>query len=164
MKYKHEYLQINNLDTKIPNNYLNDNTLTRMMHLIFLFINFNFFFLFFLSLAMGWRPLSCVVRRPLTSSSQELMGILTEFCMYSTRHTFWYSLMLIPSIPMLPYACWSLSLLSLLILMLIILMLILIESRSLLIVYWLGDRKLINAYLSKNSIQNINLPKEFLKI
>ena len=47
--------------------------------------------------------------------------------------------------------------------MLIILMLILIESRSMLIVYWLDDRKLINAYLIKNSIQNINLPKEFLK-
>ena len=58
-----------------------------------------------------------------------------------------------------PFACWSLCLLWLLILMLIILMLILIESRSMLIVYWLGDRKLINAYLTKNSIQNINLPK-----
>ena len=58
-----------------------------------------------------------------------------------------------------PFACWSLCLLCLL-----ILMLILIESRSMLIVYWLGDRKLINAYLTKNSIQNINLPKEFLKI
>ena len=41
---------------------------------------------------------------------------------------------------------------------------ILIESKSMLIVYWLGDRKLINAYLTKNSIQNINLPKEFLEI
>ena len=39
-----------------------------------------------------------------------------------------------------------------------------VESRSMLIVYWLGDRKLINAYLTKNSLQNINLPKEFLKI
>ena len=48
--------------------------------------------------------------------------------------------------------------------MLIILMLILIEGRSMLIVYWLGDRKLINAYFTKNRIQNINLPKEFLKI
>ena len=69
--------------------------------------------------------------------------------------------MLIPSIPLFadPYA-W----LFLLNLMLIILMLILIESRSMLIVYWLGERKLINAHLTKNSIQNINLPKEFLKI
>ena len=63
-----------------------------------------------------------------------------------------------------PFACWSLCLLCLLILMLIILKLILIESRSMLIVYWLGDRKLINAYLTKNSIQNIYLPTEFLKI
>ena len=63
-----------------------------------------------------------------------------------------------------PFACRSLCLLCLLILMLIILMLILIESRSILIVYWLGDRKLINAYLTKNSMQNVNLPKEFLKI
>ena len=62
------------------------------------------------------------------------------------------------------FACWSLCLLCLLILMLIILMLILIESRSMLIVYWLGERKLNNAYLKKNSIQNINFPKEFLKI
>ena len=44
-----------------------------------------------------------------------------------------------------PFACWSICLLCLLILMLIILMLILIESKSMLIVYWLGDRKLINA-------------------
>ena len=29
---------------------------------------------------------------------------------------------------------------------------------------WLGDRKLINAYLTKNSMQNIYLPTEFLKI
>ena len=43
-------------------------------------------------------------------------------------------------------------------------LIILIESRSMLIVYWLGDRKLIIAYLSKKSIQNINLPKEFLNI
>ena len=63
-----------------------------------------------------------------------------------------------------PCACWSLCLLCLLILMLIILMLILIESRSMLIVYWLGDRFLINAYLTENSIQNIDLPKGFLKI
>ena len=42
-----------------------------------------------------------------------------------------------------PYACWFLCLLCLL-----ILMLILIESRSMLIVYWIGDRKLINAYLT----------------
>ena len=48
--------------------------------------------------------------------------------------------------------------------MLIIMMLILIESSSMLIVYWLGNRKLMNAYLTKNSIQNIKLPKEFLKI
>ena len=48
--------------------------------------------------------------------------------------------------------------------MLIILMLILIESRSMLIVYWLDDRKLINAYLTKNNMQNSYLPKEFLKI
>ena len=41
---------------------------------------------------------------------------------------------------------------------------ILFESRSMLTLYWLGDRKLINAYLTKNSIQNINLQKEFLKI
>ena len=70
--------------------------------------------------------------------------------------------MLIPSIPLIadPYACFA----CLIILMLIILMLILIESRSMLIVYWLGDRKLINAYLTKNSKQNINFPKEFLKI
>ena len=60
-----------------------------------------------------------------------------------------------------PFACWSLCLLCFL-----ILMLILIESRSMLILYWLGDRMLTNAYLTKkkNSIQNINLPKEFLKI
>ena len=64
-----------------------------------------------------------------------------------------------------PFACWSLCLLCLLILMLIILMLmILIESRSMLIVYWVGDWKLINAYLTKTSIQNINLSKEFMKI
>ena len=63
-----------------------------------------------------------------------------------------------------PFACWSPCLLCLLILMLVILMLILIESRSMLIVHWLGDRKLINAYLTKNSMQNINLPKDFLKI
>ena len=43
-------------------------------------------------------------------------------------------------------------------------MLILIESRSMLIVYWLGDRKLINAYFTNNKEQNIYLPKEFLKI
>ena len=61
------------------------------------------------------------------------------------------------------FACWSLCLLCLLILMLIILMLILIESRSMLIVYWFGNRKLINAYLTKNNIQNINFPKEFWK-
>ena len=42
-------------------------------------------------------------------------------------------------------------------------MLILIESRPMLIVYWLGDRKLINEYLTKNSMQNINLQKDFLK-
>ena len=54
-----------------------------------------------------------------------------------------------------PFACWSLCLL---------ILIILIESRSMLIVYWLGDRKLINAYLTKKSIQNINFPKEFLKI
>ena len=47
--------------------------------------------------------------------------------------------------------------------MLIILMLILIEGMSMLIVYCLGDKKLINAYLTKNSIQNINLPKEFFE-
>ena len=58
-----------------------------------------------------------------------------------------------------PFACWSLCLLCLLILMLIIL----IESRSMLIVYWLGDLKLINEYLTKNSMQNINLQKDFLK-
>ena len=63
-----------------------------------------------------------------------------------------------------PFACWSLSSLFLLILMLIILLLILIESMSMLIVYWLGDRKLIDAYFTKNSIQHINLPKEVLKI
>ena len=40
-----------------------------------------------------------------------------------------------------PSDCWSLCLLCLLILMLIMLMLILIESRSMLIEYWLGDRK-----------------------
>ena len=45
-----------------------------------------------------------------------------------------------------PFACWSLCLLCLL-----ILMLILIESRSMLIVYRLGDRKLINAYLTKTA-------------
>ena len=63
-----------------------------------------------------------------------------------------------------PFAYWSLCLLCLLILMLIILILILIESRSMLIVYWVGDRKLINAYLTKNSMENFNFPKEFLKI
>ena len=43
-----------------------------------------------------------------------------------TRHTFWYSLMLIPSIPLLGNACWSLCLFCMLIiLMLVILMLIL---------------------------------------
>ena len=52
-----------------------------------------------------------------------------------------------------PFACWSLWLLCLLILMLIILMLILIESRSMLIVYWLGDRKLIKAYLTPKQTQ-----------
>ena len=31
------------------------------------------------------------------------------------------------------------------------------ESRSKLIVYWLVDRKLINAYLTESSIQDINL-------
>ena len=58
-----------------------------------------------------------------------------------------------------PFACWSLCLLCFL-----VLMLILIESRSMVIEYWLGDRKFINAYLTKNSMQNINLPKDFLKI
>ena len=43
--------------------------------------------------------------------------------------------------------------------MLNIQMLILIESRRMLIVYLLGDRKLINAYLANNNIQNINLQK-----
>ena len=43
-------------------------------------------------------------------------------------------------------------------------LIILIESRSMRIVYWLGDRKLIIAYLTPKNIQNINLPKEFLKI
>ena len=49
----------------------------------------------------------------------------------------------------------------LVLLMLIILILILIESRSILIVYWLCDRKLINAYFEKYSIQNIYLQKDF---
>ena len=40
-------------------------------------------------------------------------------------------------------------------------MLILIESRSMLIVYWLADQKLINVYLKKNIVQNINLQKDF---
>ena len=43
-------------------------------------------------------------------------------------------------------------------------MLILIESRSMLIVYWLDDWKLFDAYLTKYTIQNINLQKELLKI
>ena len=55
------------------------------------------------------------------------------------------------------FACWSICFLFLLILVLFILMLILIESRSMLIVYWLGIPKLINPYLTKNSIKNINL-------
>ena len=46
----------------------------------------------------------------------------------------------------------------------IILMLILIDSGSMLIVYWSVDRKLINAYLTENSIQDINLQTDFLKI
>ena len=33
----------------------------------------------------------------------------------------------------------------------------LVESRSMQIAYWLGDQKLINAHLTKNSMQNINL-------
>ena len=45
-----------------------------------------------------------------------------------------------------------------------LIILILFESKPMLIAYWLGDWKLINAYLTKNSIQNIYLPKEFLKI
>ena len=53
-----------------------------------------------------------------------------------------------------PYA-----LLCSLILIMIILMRILIESRSMLMVYWFGDRKLINGYLTENRIQNINLQK-----
>ena len=82
--------------------------------------------------------------------------LLQTKTIYSTRHTFWYSLMLIPSIHLLadPYACFAW----------LTLMLIPIENRSMLIVYWFGDRKWINAYLTKNSIHNINLPKEFLKI
>ena len=63
---------------------------------------------------------------------------------------------------LLPFACWSLCLVCLFILMLINLMLILIKSRSMLIIYWLGDRKLINAYLTKFRIQNIHLVREFL--
>ena len=60
---------------------------------------------------------------------------------YSIRHILLYMcLTLIPFIPLLTdlYACFKrLS------------MMILIESKSMLIVYWLGDRKLINAYLTK---------------
>ena len=33
----------------------------------------------------------------------------------------------------------------------------LVESRSMQIAYWLGDQNLINAHLTKNSMQNINL-------
>ena len=52
-----------------------------------------------------------------------------------------------------PFACWSLCLL--------ILMLILIESRSMLIVYWLCDRKLINAYLTKTAYKIFPSRKSF---
>ena len=62
------------------------------------------------------------------------------------------------------FACWSLCLLCLLFLMVIIV--ILLKRRSILIVYYSGDRKLINAYLSTktdNTIRNINLQKCFLE-
>ena len=54
------------------------------------------------------------------------------------------------------FACWPLCFLCLLILMLIflmliILMLILIESMSMLIVYWLSDRKITKAYLTNKN-------------
>ena len=62
-----------------------------------------------------------------------------------------------------PFACWFLCLLCMLILMLIILMLILIESRSMLIVYWLGDRKLINAYLTTTAYKILTSQKSFWK-
>ena len=72
------------------------------------------------------------------------------------------------------FACWYQWLLYLLILMLIILMLI--ENRSLLSVCSLGDRKIINTYLTKKKTKNkarkkhknacniLNSKKEFLKI
>mgnify|MGYP003690710815 CR=1 FL=1 len=62
-----------------------------------------------------------------------------------------------------PFACWSLCLLCLLILILIILMLILIERGSMLIVYWLCDRKLINAYLTKTAYKILTSQKRFWK-
>ena len=42
-------------------------------------------------------------------------------------------------------------------------MLILIESRSMLSVYWLGERKLNNAYLTEKSTQNSYLQKDFFE-
>ena len=53
------------------------------------------------------------------------------------------------------FACWSLCLLCLL-------MLILIENKSMLIVYWVVDRKLINVYLTKRSTHNINFENYLL--
>ena len=87
-----------------------------------------------------------------------------HFSVFTVQHTEYFMIQLNAD-SLYPFACWSLWLLCLPILMLIILRLILIESSSMLILYWLGDRKLIYAYLTNNSIQNsnYNLPKEFVK-
>ena len=71
----------------------------------------------------------------------------------SIQHNYAYFFVQLNADFLYPYACWYLCLLCLLILMLIIQMLILIESRSMLIVYWLGDRKLIKAYLTPKQTQ-----------
>ena len=69
--------------------------------------------------------------------------------------------MLIPTIPL--FADPN-CLICLLILMLMILMMIMIKRSSMLSMYWLGDRKLVNAYLTKHSTQNNKIQNNFLKI
>ena len=67
-----------------------------------------------------------------------------------------------------PFSCWSLCLLCWLILMLTTLMFILIESRSMLIVYWLCDRKLINAqhimYYPSSTAMLLKVVKHFRNV
>lgn len=96
-----------------------------------------------------------------TSNADHTFYRYTLAMCYNTRQTCFIQL---NANYLYPFTCSSLCLLWLLILMLTVMIPILIESRSMLIVYWLGNRTLINAYLTKSSTQDGKLKKGFWKI